>query len=429
MTNGVSVLRHRWTWPNGLRIAITMIILYAGVVGANVFMDLRTSAGVGLSAGGNFVTQSLFITMATLSAVVIYTVRFPLRSMLWQPATLALGCWLLVNLLTSVDPGATLRRVVTIGISVVGANAVIAVNQTQRQFALGLGLFASLVLVVSWLGVLVVPELTTHSLYDLVEPEHDGSWRGIFEHKNSAGAASVIFLFAGWFLVRSGERSFGLALMLLSSLFLIFSRAKSPMSLLPLVLLQSWLYPRLRGSLPRAVLLLGPVAVIGLVTLGPVILPSLTSLTAAIVPDPTFTGRTAIWSFAFENVARRPITGFGLGAFWGTSAVVYGGGDSSGWTNLAGDAHNGYVNAAVELGIPGLILTLCWLVLAPFAALLRLATPLSSEPIFVFCLQVWLFGIQHAMFEGVFYEPSGMFFPLLIAVMTLRSLTLFRLRS
>ena len=292
-------------------------------------------------------------------------------------------------------------------------------------------MFAALVLAVSYTGILVVPDLTTHSLHDLIEPEHDGDWRGIFQHKNEAGAVSVIFLFVGLFVARSGERGFGVALMTLSGLFLIFTRAKSPIALLPLVMVQSWLYPRLRGSVTRAAVLLGPVSIIGLIALGPVVWPPLKWLSAAVVSDPTFTGRTDIWDFAFENVVHRPLTGFGVGAFWGTPAVVYGGANASGWTNLAGDAHNGYVNATVELGFPGLILTVWWSIIAPFAALRRFEAPLNSEPVVMFCVQIWLFAIQLAMFEGIFYEPEpgGMFFLLLVAVMIFRSLTLFRLRT
>jgi O-antigen ligase len=68
--------------------------------------------------------------------------------------------------------------------------------------------------------------------------------------------------------------------------------------------------------------------------------------------DTTLTGRTAIWGLVAEKIGERPILGYGYGAFWNSEA------DSvNGFLNgfKPGQAHNGYLEVCLDLGILGLI--------------------------------------------------------------------------
>ncbi len=111
-------------------------------------------------------------------------------------------------------------------------------------------------------------------------------------------------------------------------------------------------------------MLLGPLALLLVATVGSVLAPAIGAVIAGLASDPTYTGRTEIWAFALDNIAKRPVTGFGYGAFW--ESVFYGGGgDATTWVNRATDSHNGYLNTALETGLPALALTVWWLVLVP----------------------------------------------------------------
>ena len=90
------------------------------------------------------------------------------------------------------------------------------------------------------------------------------------------------------------------------------------------------------------------VAAFNLFSVGTVIFEPIRKLVGSIMPDATFTGRTEIWELALQYVARRPITGYGFSAFWGTPQVVYGIGENASWVNAATDAHNAYLNLALE---------------------------------------------------------------------------------
>jgi exopolysaccharide production protein ExoQ len=69
--------------------------------------------------------------------------------------------------------------------------------------------------------------------------------------------------------------------------------------------------------------------------------------------DSTLTGRTGLWDSAFSAVMKRPILGYGYGAFWsrmdGEAMNVWLG---AGW--MAPLADNGYVELSLALGMLGL---------------------------------------------------------------------------
>ena len=71
--------------------------------------------------------------------------------------------------------------------------------------------------------------------------------------------------------------------------------------------------------------------------------------------DSTFTGRTDIWTFALQALQQRLATGYGFAAFWGSSAIQ----DlpeGKEWAAFASHSHNGYLDTALGMGLPGLIL-------------------------------------------------------------------------
>lgn len=65
--------------------------------------------------------------------------------------------------------------------------------------------------------------------------------------------------------------------------------------------------------------------------------------------DSTLTDRTEIWDFLLDIASRNPIFGVGYGAFWGMDEAII--------SQLqVGQAHNGYLDVYLELGIVGLVL-------------------------------------------------------------------------
>jgi O-antigen ligase len=413
--------------PDPLRIAAMVAILLVMVVGVDPFHDGTAAANIESGAGGNRLNQILFLAVgAGVGMLFLQRGLAVLRPLATLPILLTLA-WFLVVTVTSTEPAVSGRRLISLMIMLAAAAALPLLARDLRQFAGVLGGTALVILIVCYLGLLVVPDLSMHTVLDLREPEHAGSWRGLFAHKNGAGVIMAALLFIGLFCAQAGHGALGAVVAVLAVLFLAFTNARTSMVLAPMTLILSWLCLATRVGWWRRLVLLGPLAALLTVTVGAVLVAPVGELVGRLTGDASFTGRTDIWAFAAENIARRPLTGFGYGAFW--ENVFYGGGaDALTWVNKATDAHNGYLNTTLETGLPGLLLTLWWFVWRPVSDLRGRNGDGRIDATALLFLRIWLFGLLAAVFETILYHATnGLFFLMAMSVFGLRYLTCARL--
>ncbi len=150
----------------------------------------------------------------------------------------------------------------------------------------------------------------------------------------------------------------------LAVIFLIFSQSKTAIGVMPLVFILAGFIGRSRRPMVGIALVVVILAAFNLFSVGTVIFEPVRKLVELVMPDATFTGRTEIWQLGVDAVARRPITGYGFSSFFGTDEVVYGLGENTTWANAATDAHNAYLNLALTIGLPGLLMTIVWVVVS-----------------------------------------------------------------
>lgn len=409
--------------PDAVRVGTMGLILLFVLIGADPFYDGTAAENAASRAGGNVVNQVLFLVMGAIAAAVLaWRGREALRPLATLPILAMLG-WICVSTALSIEPAVSARRLISLGIMFGGVVSVLVLARDARQFADVLGASVLGVLLLCYLGVALIPERAMHTAFDLIEPEHAGSWRGLYAHKNGAGAAMGLFVIVGLFWAGMGRRVLGILVAGLAAIFLAFTNAKTSSGLTPLVLGLTWACTLSPARAWRRLVLLGPLALLLVATVGSVMSPAIGAVIAGLASDPTYTGRTEIWAFALDNIAKRPVTGFGYGAFW--ESVFYGGGgDATTWVNRATDSHNGYLNTALETGLPGLALTVWWLVLAPLRDLeahARGRAGAAIDPLSLLFLRIWLFILLVAVFESVFYQATNaLFFLLAMAVFGLR---------
>lgn len=408
--------------PDAVRIGTIVAILLVMIVGADPFHDRSAVDNIESGAGGNLLNQVLYLAVGAASGVLVLTRGVSALRPLATVPILATLAWFVVTTLTSIDPAVSARRLLSLLIVMLAAVAILVLARSVRQFAAALGGTVLAILVVSYLGLALVPELSTHTALDLIEHEHAGSWRGMFSHKNAAGVFMAVFLFVGLFWARAGQRWLGLTVAALSAVFLAFTNSKTSIALVPVVLVATWLCGLSAAGWWRRLVLLAPVALLLTATVGSVLVPSVGDLVTRALGDATFTGRTEIWQFALDNIARRPITGFGYGAFW--ESVFYGGGaDAETWVNRASTAHNGLLNTALDIGLPGLALTVWWLVVSPVADLQARTGAGRIDPVRLLFVRIWLFALLAATFETVLYHATnGLFFAMVMSAFGLRYL-------
>lgn len=344
-----------------------------------------------------------------------------------RPVVIAALIWCALSVATSWEPSLSARRfaftLVVTGI----AGMVLLLPKSIRHFSNVLAPVVLIVLVASYLGVFLIPSVAIHQLTDFADPQLAGDWRGVFGHKNEASATMAAFIFIGLFVARIRSVGLGALIILLAATFLVFTQSKTSMAMLPITLIVSTLLPRIRRPAVGIAFALSPVVVFNLLSVGSIYLEPIHNLVGELLSDPTFTGRTDIWQFAVEHLAERPITGYGFASFWGTPQVVYGmGGSLSGWANTATHAHNGYLNLALTIGIPGAALVAMWLVVLPLIDFYRPLHDASAAPLKMLFLRVCVFSAYASCFESMLIQGGGLELFLFAAAFGLRFLAVSR---
>jgi O-antigen ligase len=357
--------------------------------------------------GGDPANQIGFSAMFLAFAAWIYC-HEPRRLLLvLRPVLMAAVAWCVLSVVASWEPSLAARRL-TFELVVMSISAMILlVPKNLRHFSDLIAAAALIVLAACYLGVFLLPQYSIHHATDFLEPEHAGDWRGVFPHKNNAGAAMVLFIFIGFYVARMRSLALGVVIVAAAAVFLAFTESKTAIGVLPIALILSSIIGRSRRPGLGVTLVVTTLLIFELCSVGTVIFEPVQRLMQAIMPDATFTGRTEIWQIAVRAVAQRPFTGYGYSTFWGTPEVVYGFGDTPTWANAATDAHNAYLNLAVTIGIPGMLLVVFWVVLLPIVDFCRRSPDPETAALQTLFLRVCLYGVFASCFETSILQQAG----------------------
>ena len=388
------------------------------------FENLSTAQEV--TEAGNLVNQSsyslLFLVLATWCLS-----HDPSRLLvLVRPVLVVTLLWFALCVVTSWDPSLSARRLAFTLVTVGLAGMALLLPKNMRHFSDVMAVVVLIVLAACYLGVFLLPEQAIHQTTDYIEPELAGDWRGVFSHKNEASAAMVLFIFIGLFIARVRSARIGGLIVALALVFLLFTKSKTSIAMLPITLIVSALLTRIHRPSLGISLVLAVVVAFNVLSIGSIYFEPVRDLLDMVLTDTSFTGRTDIWQFALDRVAERPITGYGFAAFWGTKQVVYGMSGASIWANTAAHAHNAYLNLALTVGIPGSILATLWLVVLPVVDFFRSPDAPAAAPLKMLFLRVCLFAAFGSCFESMLIEESTLGLFLFMAAFGLRLLSVWR---
>jgi O-antigen ligase len=142
--------------------------------------------------------------------------------------------------------------------------------------------------------------------------------------------------------------------------------------------------------------------------------------------DTSFTGRTDVWTFAVQALQLRPYIGYGFEAFWGGSEMRNLP-EGMEWTATAAHSHNGYLDTALGIGLPGLALLVAVLVIGPLRNFLVAD---RDGHLTTLLLRLWLFGLYLSSLESFFLDRADpLWFTFLMAVFGLHYLARYRLKA
>jgi O-antigen ligase len=419
----------RWQVMDAVRGATFIGALLLAWISLRPFADLGNQQLKDLTTGNETLTYLAFGCMAVLTVVLAMRDNMRGLATLITPGFMLFGAWIAVTVLLSLDPDTSIRRFALTICVVTVAASLLLLPKTENELMRWLSVAAVALLAVCYLGLLLAPNLSIHLATDVQEPALAGDWRGPFGHKNVAAAVMAMLLFIGICIVRSGAVFSGLAIIGLASLFLLYSGGKSSLALSLIVLALTSLTTVVRAFWLRAVMLLAPLVLLNMFSIGTVMSEGLARIAKMLPLDTSFTGRTDIWTFALQALQLRLPTGYGFAAFWG-SGSIRSLPEGMEWAESASHSHNGYLDTALAMGLPGLALLIAVLVIAPLRNFQAADRGGNGGPLAMAFLRIWLFGLYLSSLESFFLDRADpLWFTFLLAVFGLHYLARFRVRE
>jgi O-antigen ligase len=380
------------------------------------FISFAPFADLGREEGRSLALDQLAILFFATSAM-ICVAKAGLSPLVLQSRTfvfLVFG-WLAFVSFGAPEASTLLRRLLVTFLVCLNTSLLLLLPKSRQQFTSLLALCVIIVLSMCYLGVLLIPSRAVHQATDLVEPALAGDWRGVFEHKNTAAPAMIIMFFFSLYLGSSFSRRLGWLLALLSFIFLWQANGKTALGLLPLSLLITWLLSR-RPKLGVA-LMVTFILGFNTLTVGSAFVPAIHDFVDSLGIDATFTSRADIWNLAVTAIIERPLTGYGFHAFWQSEWLLHSEYAKQTWAVTAGHAHNAYIDAMIDGGIPALVLTVIWLVLLPLRDVSAAWQRGADRPLTLLYTRIWVFSLVIACMESSFFTSNSvLWFSLLIAV-------------
>jgi O-antigen ligase len=410
-------------WVRGFLFVAALLLVWISV---HPFAELSPATAVEADDAGDRLNQIAYLLLG--AGFAFFLVKHDVRTLrpLVTPVFVLTLAWLVLSVLLSQHPGLSARRLTLAAIVIMIAGTLPLLPRNVRQFSDLTAGCVLIVLALCYLGVLVAPSLSIHQVADGLE-DVVGNWRGLFSHKNTAGAMMALFIFIGLFVARARSLVVGGLIVALSAIFLWFSQSKTPITLVPIVLVLAPVLLAIRSTALRIVLALSLCAFLNLMTVGSVYFEPVRALLEGHMSDPTFTGRTFIWDFVRERLPAYLTHGYGFAAFWGSGEIVYGPTEAPAFVAALPSGHNSYIDLALTTGLPGLVLVVLWTVIGPALDLGRRPANREERLLALLFTQIWLFGLSASAFESIFLQRDDpTWFVFLVAIFGLRYLAVRR---
>jgi O-antigen ligase len=402
---------------NSARCLAAVSALLLVLVTLEPFPDLSGADMAAIASGRTAATYICFGSLAAIAILLSVSENAPAFRTLLTPVNFCFIGWMLLNIALSESPGVSLQRFVLTASVTSLAVMLPLLLPTQNNFNQCLGFAALLVLALCYLGIFLAPNLSIHSAKDVAEPFLAGDWRGSFAHKNIASPVMTILVYLGIYLTATGALLAGPTITIFAGIFLGFTGGKTATALCLVIYALAHIVSATNRLWLKRVICFVPLLVLNFLTVGSVTSEALAKITSQLPIDPTFTGRTDVWEFALEAFREKPLVGHGYEAFWDnvTSRQTASGAE---WAVTAAHSHNSYLDLAVTIGLPGLVLVVIIFVLTPIENFQAIQASRRSLPLARFFLTIWLFGLYYGVTETFLLDrqnPTWFMFALAVA--------------
>lgn len=358
---------------------------------------LITSDGEKLvESGGSRLLQIIWLFIYILTVYFLSKdIKRVVYTLLTEKTILGLLLYAALSITWSADFALTLQRVVALfGSTCFGAYFALRFTIKQQivllAWAFGLNSILSLIACIffPYIGTMQRPVI------------YIGSWRGIFTHKNILARlmnySGLIFLILLVEAKTRVSRISALFFLSLSVFLIIMSTSVGPlltliilMLIVPFLRSLRWSYGYTFSFLFLSSVIVGSSLVF--------LFANLDVFFELIGKDPTLTGRTDLWADLIGAIQERPLLGYGFSGFW------------RGWAGISGDiwnlntwlppdAHSGFLDLFLELGLIGFLIYLIGYLKTLFKAFMwtRLTTSAYDLWPIIFIISIIFFNISES---------------------------------
>lgn len=390
------------SWLAPAAYVALLLLVFVGLSPFAVRDTAALSSGQDINAGaGDLARQICYLLVFAVIAGAALQKR-GLRALDAIPVSLAiLLAWCLLSALWAVEPAITLRRA---GLAIVVVlSAMLSVNTIGVERSLRiLRIVLASVLLVNWLSIPFVAQ-SVH-LPGEADIQLIGDWRGLYFHKNIAGAVSALTSIVFFFFAFETRRWIDVLLAIAAAAFTVMTHSIASLGLLPIALAAGGLYRFVsQRPLDRHIVVVGFAFVLALAAIG--VIWEWGNIARMFANPLGLTGRVAIWQAEIAYIADHPLLGSGFGSFADTGAhspiYPYAG---SAWIGNVAHGHNGYLQLLVTIGVIGFTLAMAGLLVGPLIAFWRNGAGIEITALL---FAIFVFIVLHNAVESDFLEGDG----------------------
>lgn len=403
---------------------LAWIFFFETFIGRSPFADPTVASRV----EGSGLDRIVMLSLAGLAILVLALHWRALPGLVLRSA----GIWLIaavavLSLFWSDYPDLTVRRsILLVCQTLIAAGVAIGIRDLRRAFVL----FCYAISAVALINVLSIFALPSRAMTDI-------GAKGLYSHKNVAGMVAMAAVVANLALLCLGRLTFGktllgFVLLFVSLVFLVLTESKTSMglsALAGLVLVSLSITDRGGPIVTLTATLFGLFLVAALTVVLALFDFNVAAMLPLVLEDTSFTGRDELWAFVGHVVQERFWLGHGYGAFWdvGIGADPLLRIDPGSWlgdveTGIINQAHNGYLELWLHIGLPATILATGVVLIGLCKALYFYAVSTraaGTRAAFAFLAVMLLVYILHNLTEASLFMRGIFLFNVMLPIMFL----------
>jgi len=368
-----------------------------------------------VTGGGDSIRQAIYLLLVLSVGCFALFKRGLGVLQIVPPMLVVLLLWCLITTSWASAPDVAVRRAALAIVVVFSTMFCVDLIGGERAFRIWWFVLAG-VLIVNWLSIAFVHQAV--HLPGEQDPGLVGDWRGLYFHKNIAGAVSAVSALVFFFNALKTKSWIDIALCIGAVGFTVMTHSKSSLGLLALAFAIGLTYRAAwRSGIDRTIVV---VVALLVVLAGVAFLVLDADAIAHALEDPAeFTGRSAIWAAELAFIRDHLLLGSGFGTFADTGSLSplhnYVAGS---WVENVAHGHNGYLQMMVTIGIVGFALAAIALILIPLARFWSMRGGDLDKRAMLF--SIFFFLVLHNFMESDFLEgdaPAWMSFLLMLALL------------